>query len=136
MELSAQMPVNKVDNVELMLDNIRLQYKFGDIENLRGKRIRIIEAFRNTETPTSPMGNTLVADEIFNKAYLVLCINGKEEINRVPLRVFNPTNNSGRRVLLNDLSIDWPKSYVELGSIANVNVGTAFFFNVYYEDKK
>lgn len=133
MQLSAELPVSKVENVEVTIDVSRKQFKFGDIENLRNKKIRIIDAFRVTQVPVSSQGNAIVADATFNKSFLVLTIKGKEDINRVPLETFNPKDNFGRRLLLNDLVVDWPKSYIEVGDQNGLTVGESFLLNVYYE---
>jgi hypothetical protein len=133
MQLSAELPVNKVEVVEVIIDAVRKQFKFGDIENLRNKKVRIIDAFRVTQVPVSSNGNNIVADATFNKSFLVLTIKGKEDINRVPLGTFNPKDNFGRRLLLGDLVVDWPKSYIETGNQVGLTVGESYLLNVYYE---
>lgn len=135
MYLSSELPIKKAENIELLVDNTRKQYKFGDIENLRGKHIRMIDAYRAADVPVTPLGNVNVSDTIFNKAFLVLSVDGKEVINRLPLTAICPKDNLGRRQLFNDLLINWPKSYIELGDTTGVVVGTSFYLIVYYEDQ-
>jgi hypothetical protein len=133
MQLSAELPVKKVEVVQITIDAARKQFKFGDIENLRNKKIRIIDAFRVTQVPVTSNGDAVVADATFNKSFLVLTVKGKEDINRVPLETFNPKDNFGRRLLLEDLVVDWPKSYIEVGTTAGLTIGEAYLLNVYYE---
>jgi hypothetical protein len=133
MQLSAELPVNKVENIEITIDAARKQYKFGDIENLRGKKIRVIDFFRVTDVPVSPLANPLANDTVFNKSFLVLAIRGKEDINRVPLAVFNPKDNFGRRLLLNDVVVDWPKSFIEVGNTVGIVANETYFCNIYFE---
>jgi len=134
MQLSTELPVRKVEVVEINIDASRKQYKFGDIENLRNKKIRVIDVFRVTDVPVSPLANPVVADATFNKSFLVLTIKGKEDINRVPLTVLNPKDNFGRRVLFDDFVVDWPKSYIEVGNQVGLTVGETYLLNVYYSD--
>lgn len=133
MQLSSELPVKKVEVIEVTIDALRKQYKFGDIENLRNKKVRVIDAFRVTQVPVTSTGNAVVADATFNKSFLVLTVKGKEDINRVPLETFNSKDNFGRRLLLEDLVVDWPKSYIEVGNTAGLTVGEAYLLNVYYE---
>lgn len=135
MQLSAELPVKKVEVIELLVGNTGKQHKFGDLENLRGKKVRIIDFFRVTDVPVTPVGGTaVVADATFNKSFLVLAIKGREDVNRVPLTVFNPKDNFGRRVLLDDLVIDWPKSFIEVGNTAGLVITESWLCNVYYQD--
>lgn len=133
MQLSAELPVGKVENIEITIEASKKQFKFGDIENLRGKKIRVIDFFRVTDVPVSPLSSPLANDTVFNKSFAVLAVKGKEDINRVPLQVFNPKDNFGRRLLLNDIVIDWPKSFIEVGNQVGIVVGETYFCNVYFE---
>ena len=133
MKLSAELPVSKVEVVEIQIDALRKQYKFGDIVNLRNKKIRIVETFRVTQVPVTNTGNNVTADATYNKSFMVLAIKGREDINRVPLQSFNSKDNFGRRLLLNDLEVDWPKSYIEVGDQIGLTVGESYLVNVYYE---
>lgn len=134
MQLSAELPVKKVEVIELTIGNASKTHKFGDLENLRGKKVRIIDFFRVTDVPVSPLGSPVVADATFNKSFLVLAVKGREDVNRVPITVFNPKDNFGRRLLLGDIVVDWPKSFIEVGNQVGLAVGETWLLNVYYED--
>lgn len=135
MQLSAELPVKRVENIELVIDNAgKKQHKFGDLENLRGKKIRIIDIFRVTDVPVSHLGVPVCNDATFNKSFLVLAVKGREDFNRVPLQVFNPKDNFGRRILIDDVVVDWSKSFIEVGNQIGVAAGECFLLNVYYND--
>lgn len=134
MQLSAELPVKKVEVIELVVGNNAKQHRFGDIDNLRGKKVRIIDFFRVTDVPFTPAGTEVVSNATFNKSFLVLAIKSREDVNRVPLTVFNPKDNFGRRILLDDLLIDWPKSFIEVGNTAGLVPTESWLCNIYYQD--
>ncbi len=131
MEISNK--VQNLENVEVILDSTTKQkFYFGDIERLRGQKIKHIDIPSETEVPVSPLGKDVVNNTVYAKSFLVLVNKSQEKINRLPLKSLNPFQTYGKRLAIDDLVIDWPKSYIEVGSIPGIVANEVFFVNIYY----
>lgn len=125
--------VNNVENIELVVSDInKTRFNFFDIENLRGKRIKQIDIPQVGKLSVTPTGKAVVNDTVYKKAYLVLSVDGNEKINRLPLLALNPYEVGGNRIELADLNVNWPKSYIEVGSLDGLVLNEAFLLTVYF----
>lgn len=123
------------------------QFNFNDQPYLRPDMasIQAIEVMTANSIATSPLSGTpLVPLNVMQKAFLTLygsvpgVERGNEVIQRIPLLRFNTMQNVSTdpfsRIIihLNDMSVDWTKSFVSLSTAAGNTVDNAFAFNVYF----
>lgn len=133
--VNTENPVNRSEYIELKItDAAKTRHYFQDQENLRGKKIKIIETFKVANVTKAPSNNALINATAFAFAYLVLVEKGKEAINRMPLINLDPISNYGRRVLLEDMQIDWVKSYIEFPLTTGLVANEVVLFNAYYKE--
>ncbi len=124
--------LNNLENIELVVDNInKTKFNFPDIENIRGKKIKVIDIPSVNEVTVTPLGKANINDTVYGKSFLVLNVAGSEKINRIPLKSLNPFANN-TRLFFNDLVVDWTRSYIEVGSTAGLVANEAFFLNVFF----
>lgn len=125
-------------NLEVNITTAKQKFVFGENDTLRDKKVKAIDVFKVADVSVSPLGNALINATVFNKSYLVLVIDGKENVNRIPLAALAPTVNNGKRFNFpgKGVVIDWAKSYIELPNTTSQVVGESFLFNVYYDDTK
>jgi hypothetical protein len=135
MKVSAEYPINRSENVEVKIDAVSQRTYFKEIDNLRGKKIKVIDTFPVSAVTIAPSGNALVNATAYKKGYLVLVAKGKESINRIPLAALDPTQNNGRRLLFDDIVIDFPKSYVEFPETTGVVVNESVMFDFYFTEE-
>jgi hypothetical protein len=126
-------PIINVENVELTVDNVnKTKFSFPENAFLRGQKIKGIDIPQVSEITVTPTGKALVNATVYNKSFLVLSVGGNEKINRIPLKSLDPFVSYGGRLPLNDLEIDWTKSYIEVGSVAGLVLNEAFFMNILF----
>jgi len=111
----------------------KTKFYFKEQPNLRNKRIFFIDATYRDDASKSPSGLTPVSDTIFWKSFLVLVSKNKEIVNRIPIVQFWPTTQLVTHTFL-DLIIDFPKSYIEVGSTAGLDANGTFLFIFYGND--
>ena len=125
--------VKNMENVELeVLNTSKTRFYFSDYTNLRCKKIKNIDIPSVADVTVSPTGKNVINATVYAKSFLVLSIEGREKVNRIPLKSLNPYSNYGRRIDLSDLPVDWTKSYIEVGSIESLALNEVFYLNVFY----
>jgi hypothetical protein len=126
-------PIKNLENIELLVDNInKTKFSFSENAILRGQKVKYIDIPQVSEVSVTPTGRAVVNATVYAKAFLVLSVGNKEQINRIPLRSLDPFQSNGVRIALDDLNVDWTKSYIEIGSIAGLVLNEAFFLNIYF----
>ncbi len=134
MQLSAESPINRTENVEVVLA-VQTRNYFKEIENLRNKKIKVIDTYPVGSVTNGPSGAALVNATAYKKGFLVLSSKGKEAVNRIPLAALDPTQNNGRRLLFDEIVIDFPKSYVEFTELTGVVAAEVAMFNFYFSEE-
>lgn len=115
---------------------------FDDQPNLRNDSKQIVliqgvEAFFDATFPVSPSGDTVVPIAEFEAAFLVLYVGNEESVYEIPLPRLNPMQAAGSQSVfipleLNNLPVEWSKSYIVIAQGAAVTPGNAFVFGVHY----
>lgn len=127
----AQIPINAAGT----------KFYFPDQPNLRGKKIQKITAYHNNLYPKTPDGINIVDVTSFYIGFLVLYVNGREDL-KIPLyhlttqtSTFSDvyfTNNG--YIPLFDLPIVWEKSYILCPTTYTPTGQEAWQFGVFYQD--
>lgn len=136
MKLSSAYAINRSETVSLSTVTSIGKNNFQDIDNLRGKKIKVIDTFPVSAVSKDSNGNALVNANAYKCGFLVLSVKGKEAVNRIPLSALDPTQNNGRRMSFNDIIIDFLKSYVEFGDSSTTVTGEVVLFNFYFDDEE
>lgn len=110
------------------------KFYFEEQPSLRNTRILYIDTWMAGVVSESPSDLALVNNTVFYKSFLVLVSKGKEIINRIPLFHLTVGFQKYERILL-DLVVEFPKSYIEIGSIASLSATETFLFTFYYHDR-
>jgi hypothetical protein len=98
----------------------------GDQSNLRNVKTQSVLAQSLTMSIKSFNGLPLLNATAFKSAYLVLCDNNSKEVCKIPLVEIETRPESGKRfVELNNLSINWSRSYFQFGDTSAINSGAA-----------
>jgi len=127
--------IKYVETIEVPTNSTtKTKFYFKEQPNLRNKRILHIHAMKAMYITHSPSNLPLVNSAVFNNAFLVLVSKGKEIINRIPLVILVPLYH-GLGAVLFDLIIDFPRSYIEIPSIANLSAEETFLFTFYCNDQ-
>jgi hypothetical protein len=120
---SIQVKINSVNNT---LFNFPFDEK---LEKIKLKKI----LFGGAETTTPDYKTVISSSTIIRKSYLVLRdFKGKEIINHLPLYFLSYPQVERSEIFLNNLEIDWPKSYVHCVNNTSLVVNTIFFFTLFY----
>jgi hypothetical protein len=133
----------KYELVELVLaasSTPQSRYGFPDLPKLRYTSLQAIEAFTVNSVTKSPLGNSLIAMTDYNKAFLTLYINERQDAYRIPLVSLNRVQNSSTDPFVrsifefNSQKVTWDKSYVEFGSTPTLSssVNLSILLGVYY----
>lgn len=123
--------IKYVETVEVKTNSTtKTKFYFGEQPVLRNKRILYIETFNVGIVSESPSDLAVINGTVINKSFLVLVSKNSEVINRIPLLHLIPGTQSDHHILI-DLIVDFPKSYVEVGSIASLNASETFLFTFY-----
>ena len=127
--------IKYVETVEVKTNSTtKTKFYFGEQPILRNKRVLYIHAWQVANVAESPSDLAVVNNTVFHKSFLVLVSKNKEIINRIPLDQLMAIYNT-QNVLLLDLIINFPKSYIEIGSIASLNASETFLFTFYCNDR-
>jgi len=127
--------INYIQTVEVPTNSTtKTKFYFQEQPLLRKKRILYMNAWFLTYISKSPSGLALISSAVFYKSFLVLVSKNKEVINRIPLNHLIIGYSGNRGPLLIDHIIDFPKSYIEVGSIANLDANATFLFTFYCND--
>lgn len=117
-----------------------LNFNFPDQPQLRGKKVEKIAFYGEAQLNFSPNGGAAVTNANLQKCWLVLYINGREDIKIPVISLINITSNTAGTFVnnngyipLNDVNIIWEKSYVKAPIGATVPANTSFMFGVFYK---
>lgn len=111
-------------------------------EFLKNKCVTNIRLFAYTSPLTTavtlktPDNKTMISDTIYKKSYLVLQLVNGQKINNLPCTLLLNEYFSQRRIFFNDVSIDWPKSYIKVANTTGLTANTCFYLVIYYKDKR
>lgn len=136
MQTANIVPIVKHELVEVVVRDItQTTILLPDVNNLRNKEITGIEAFRVASVAVSPNSRVVVADAIFNKAFLTLidCEND-EDLSQIPLPTLDFSENIGKVKWFADKVIDISKCKIDLSSAAGLVLDTCFLLSFYYKD--
>ena len=117
------------------------RYNFPDLPKLRYTALSAIESFTADDFPATATGNALVSITNFQRSFLVLYIDGREDLYRIPLVSLHRTQNSANNPFVRALfqtsgqKVTWEKSYVQTSQAFSPapNTQFSFLFGVYYE---
>lgn len=132
---NSESPINRVEPLEIKITSARVRHYFGENDLFRGKKIKVIDSLVLDITHTEK-ANEVIPEALVKKCFCTFVSNGKEAINRIPLIALVPSENNGRRLLLNDVEIDFAKSYIEFSETTSLaeNVGKAVPFTFYFNE--
>lgn len=135
----------KFELVELYIsteNSGKQKWNFPLNPDIQNKRVLFVDAYSIETMSVSPQGHAVVSVANFIKSYLTL-YNTKmqlENIQQVPLPAINAfyvpggtTPNSQERILINNATTDWNKSYITIGSTPGVG-DFSYVFGVWYVD--
>jgi len=126
--------IKYIENIEVPTNSTtKTKFYFAEQPNLRNKRVLHIHAITVDYMLYSPSNLLIVDNVVFNKSFLVLVSKNKEIINRIPLLNLIPSY-QGLQAILFDIIIDFPKSYIEIGNIQNLDANRTFIFTFYCHD--
>lgn len=133
----------KYELVELVLPattSPSSRYGFPDLPKLRYTSLQGVTAFTVNTVTVSPLGNGLITMADFQKCFLTLYINERQDAYRIPLSELNRVQNSSTDPFVRSLfefngqKVTWDKSYVEFGSTPTLSttVAKSILLGVYY----
>jgi hypothetical protein len=118
--------------IEAAIDDVtKTRFNFPHDEKYENIKIKMIK-YGGSGVVTPQLKNIITSDVILRKSYLVLRdLKGKEIVNNLPLYYLATYQTDRCEIILNNLMIDWPKSYVQVTSNASLSAGTVFFFTLF-----
>lgn len=134
----------KYEFVELVVTGVSggqtgTRFNFPDLPKLRYTNLQALETFTVDDLSLSPLINPLFASSVIQTSYLVLYLNERQDVYRVPLISLHRTQNSATNPFVRSLfelggvqKVTWDKSYVECAAAPANTVNTSFCFGVYY----
>lgn len=115
------LPIENALCVELKINNIATKkFSFPTDEVLKGKKVVAIEAIKHSNVSNTPMGETVINDAAFNKAFLTLSQKGVEKVKDLPLACLHTPSNNGLLKFFNDLEPDMTKSSISFSDTADL----------------
>ena len=122
------------------------RWNFPDLPKLRYTSLQAVETYiGDGMTPgdltLTPLNNPVFPAEIIKSSYLVLYLNERQDVYRVPLITLHRTQvgvTTSISPFVRSLfefagqKVTWDKSYVELPSAPGNTVNTSFAFGIYY----
>jgi hypothetical protein len=131
----------KYELVELIIpaNSTGTRYNFPDVPKLRYTAMQAIETFTGDDFSKTATGNTMVTVGDLQKSFLVLYVDGREDLYRIPLvslhRVQNSATNPFVRALFqtSGQKVTWEKSYIQTSAAFTVTTQFSFLLGVYYE---
>jgi hypothetical protein len=128
------LPISNAETIELKINSTSGKIKFPYSENLAGKKITGIEAFKVGDVAVNSVGDAVINNNAFADAFVTLQIKGREKIKTLPLASFYPGSTNKLIKSFNNIIIDIDKSYIEFGRATNVVAGEVILLAFYYED--
>jgi hypothetical protein len=117
-----------------------LNFNFPDQPQLRGRKVERIVNYNQSQVPTSPDGQAVIPAASVQQCYLVLYINGREDIKISLVHLSTLASNTGAVLInnngyipLQDVNIIWEKSYVKAPRGIAVAANSAICFGVFYK---
>jgi hypothetical protein len=106
------------------------RHYFPNNDLLRGKKItKLLIDLNNLDI----QGRTLVTSAVFKKSFLVLVVNGREVFFNMPLLLMQLSYYLDENdMVLNDMVIDWPKSYIQVANITGLVQNSVFPVHVFF----
>jgi len=135
------MQTNKFELVELVIQTgtIGQRFNFPDQPKLRYVKLNALETFDINDLTVSSTGNALVSAANLKQAYLVLYINGGENVNRIPLiSIHRQQSGATPSPFVMSLAqyqgqqVTWEKSYILMGSSITAASTFSFLLGVHY----
>lgn len=131
-------------NIDVNANETNTRFYFPDQPQLRGRKIWQITAYNNTQMFVSPDNVNLAGIDDIKNAFLILVNSIGREVVRVPLVslvniVYNSVNNSAllinhnANMPLDDITIVWEKSYIQLATAAITQTAFTYQFGVFYK---
>ena len=132
--LSANLlPIENAEVVRVLINNVaNTKFNFPTDENLKGKKIVSIEAFRYSDITASSMGEPVLNDNAFAKAFLTIKAGKEERIRELPLACLNAAKNNGLVKFFNDIVPDLQKSYISFSDTYDLVKGEVVFLVFYF----
>jgi hypothetical protein len=134
--------LSKFALAQIAINAAGTKFYFPDQPNLRGKKIQKISAYHKNIYPATPDNITLVDVTVFYNAFLVLYVNGREDL-KIPLFHLTTQTSTNSDVYytnngyipLFELPIVWEKSYILVPTGYTPSVAQeAYMFGVFYQD--
>ena len=117
-----------------------LNFNFPDQPQLRGRKVERITSYSGEAIPRSPDGGVVATSGEISQCYLVLYIDGREDIKISLSNICTLSSVTGGTVIninsyipLNDVNIIWEKSYVKAPGGLTLVANSAFIFGVFYK---
>lgn len=131
----------KYELVELIIpaNSTGNRFNFPDLPKLRYTAMQGVETFTGDDFPKTASGNTMVTVGDLQKSFLVLYIDGREDLYRIPLVSLHRTQNSANNPFVRALfqtsgqKVTWEKSYITTSGAFTVTAQFSFLLGVYYE---
>lgn len=133
----------KYEFVELQVQgvaggNTGTQFFFSDLPKLRCVTTQAITTYTTNTLSYTPTGNALPTLAVLKNSFLVLYLNERQDVWRLPLLELNRIQNASTDPFVrglyefNNVKITWDKSYVQT-AVAPANTSNfSFCFGVYY----
>ena len=124
----------QAETIEVNINSLATPiYSFPDNDNLRGKKIKAIEAFTADQITKTKLGKDLVSANGAKGLMLTFESGGKDAFDEVPYSVFLPAQNNGEKLLVADMVINLPKSELRLVDTTNLTAGQSILITFYFE---
>lgn len=115
-------------------------FNFPDQPQLRGKKVERVTAYSGEAIPRTPDGGVVAQSGDISQCFLVLYIDGREDIKIALPHLCTLSSVTGGTVVnynsyipLNDVNIIWEKSYVKAPNGLTLVANSAFLFGVFYK---
>jgi hypothetical protein len=108
-------------------------FAFADNDNLRGKKIKAIEAYTSSQITKTKLGKNVISANGSKGLMLTFESGGKDAIDEIPYNVFVPSNNNGQKFFVDDLIINLPKSELRITDATNLTSGESVLITFYFE---
>ena len=118
------------------------RFNFPDLPKLRYTSLQALETWvggKVGDLSLTPNNNPIFDISIINQSYLVLYLNERQDVYRVPLITLHRTQTGTENVpFVRSLfeftgqKVTWDKSYIEVAQSITPLVQTSFAFGIYY----
>lgn len=128
------MNIKNVELVSIEVTNAAItKYPFPLAENIAGKKITAIEAFKVDDIAVNEFGKTVISNNAFKDCFVTLNVNGKEVIKTLPLAALHPGTTNKVLKRFDGIVLNAQKSYVEFGQATNLVAGNVIVFAFYFD---